>query len=108
MPDGTVRELAQVRRIGLIAQMVDPKDPLQQFRVAIDKREPVRKVALATQNYVEPLQRFEFLRYLRNPVFVTVVATSSRCSSIDGGLCPVGRFRGKNAACRRDRQYLMI
>src|SRR5438128_11204656 len=47
LPDGSVRELAQIRRVGLIAQMVDPADPTQQVRVAIGKREPVPRVALA-------------------------------------------------------------
>jgi alpha-1,4-digalacturonate transport system permease protein len=110
MPDGTVRELAQVRRIGLIAQMVDPKDPLQQFRVAIDKREPVRKVALATQNYVEPLQRFAFLRYLRNSVFVTVVATliTLLINSMAAYALSVYEFRGKNAAMLAVIGTLMI
>ena len=55
MEDGTTRELAQVRRIGIQAQMIDPADPSQQFRVPIDKRGPVRQFALATENYTEPL-----------------------------------------------------
>src|SRR4051794_10797618 len=37
LPDGSVRELAQVRLIGPVAQIVDPTDPSQQFRIAIDK-----------------------------------------------------------------------
>src|SRR5438270_1082973 len=70
LPDGSTRELAQVRRIGLIAQMVDPANPAQQFPVAIDKREPVRHVALATEKYSEPLQRFAFLRFRSKSVVV--------------------------------------
>jgi alpha-1,4-digalacturonate transport system permease protein len=110
MPDGAVRELAQVRRIGLVAQMVDPKDPSQQFRVAIDKREPVRKLALATQNYVEPLQRFAFLRFLSNSVFVTVVATliTLLINSMAAYALSVYEFRGKNAAMLAVVGTLMI
>src|SRR5215211_5171385 len=37
LDDGTTRELAQVRRIGIQSQMIDPANPGQQFRVAIDK-----------------------------------------------------------------------
>lgn len=75
MPDGTVRELAQVRRVGLIAQMVDPAKPSEVLRLPVANREPVRAVAFATENYVEPLRRFDFTRYLGNSVFVTVMAT---------------------------------
>lgn len=75
MPDGTVRELAQVRRVGLVAQMVDPAKPGEVLRLPVANREPVREVAFATANYAEPLARFDFTRYLGNSVFVTVVAT---------------------------------
>ncbi|MCK1716105.1 MULTISPECIES: carbohydrate ABC transporter permease [unclassified Bradyrhizobium] len=110
LPDGTVRELAQVRRIGLIAQMVDPADPSQQFRVAIDKREPVRRVALATENYSEPLQRFAFLRFLYNSVFVTVIATliTLLINSMAAYGLAVYQFPGKQAATLAVIGTLMI
>jgi len=110
LPDGSVRELAQVRRIGLIAQMVDPADPSQQFRVAIDKREPVRRVALATENYSEPLQRFAFLRFLSNSVFVTVIATliTLLINSMAAYALAVYNFRGKQAATLAVIGTLMI
>ncbi len=73
--DGSQRVLAQVRRIGTVAQMVDPQAPGAVIRVPIDRRTPVREVKLATGNYTEPLQSFDFLRYFGNSVFVTVVAT---------------------------------
>ena len=73
--DGTVQELAQIRRIGIIAQMVDPKDPTQKYRVPIQQREPIREFRLATENYTDPLERFNFLQYLKNSVVVTGVAT---------------------------------
>ncbi|MGO4573984.1 carbohydrate ABC transporter permease [Microvirga sp. 2TAF3] len=74
--DGTERVLAQVRRIGLMAQMVDPADPQQIIRVPIDKRIPEREVKLATSNYTEPLEQFNFLRYFQNSIFVTLTATA--------------------------------
>jgi alpha-1,4-digalacturonate transport system permease protein len=73
--DGTERVLAQVRRVGLMAQMVDPANPGELVRVPIDKRVPEREVKLATSNYTEPLQQFNFLRYFQNSIFVTVMAT---------------------------------
>src|SRR5512132_4305829 len=41
LPDGSTRVLAEVRRIGLVATMVDPKHPEQEFRVNIRDREPL-------------------------------------------------------------------
>jgi alpha-1,4-digalacturonate transport system permease protein len=55
--------------------MVDPDNPEEIITVPIDQREPVQKVELAWNNYIEPLGRFNFLTYLRNSVVVTTVAT---------------------------------
>jgi alpha-1,4-digalacturonate transport system permease protein len=82
--DGETRTLAQVRRVGIEAQMIDPNQPLatpgkptqdEVIKVNIDDRTPVEKFALAWENYTDPLERFDFLTYLRNSVVVTVVAT---------------------------------
>lgn len=75
MDDGSVRRLAQVRRVGIEAQLVDPTDPQEIIRVPLDQRQEVNEVRLAFENYLEPLQRFNFLVYLRNSVVVTAVAT---------------------------------
>jgi alpha-1,4-digalacturonate transport system permease protein len=75
LEDGTQATLAQVRRVGIEAQMVDPENPEEIIKVPIDQREELRKVELAYSNYLEPLARFNFLTYLKNSVIVTVVAT---------------------------------
>jgi alpha-1,4-digalacturonate transport system permease protein len=75
LPDGSTKVLAEVRRVGTIAQMVDPVDPAETVRVNIRDREPVREVAFAVENYVQPFLSFDLFRYLRNSVFVTVMAT---------------------------------
>ncbi len=75
LPDGTSRRLAEVRRIGLVSQMVDPQAPADPIRVNIDDRQPVRVLSFATENYAEPFVHFDFFRYLWNSVFVTVMAT---------------------------------
>jgi alpha-1,4-digalacturonate transport system permease protein len=110
LPDGSVRELAQLRRVGLIAQMADPKDPAQQFRVPIDKRVPVRKIAFATENYSEPLERFAFLRFFGNSVVVTVVATliTLLINSMAAYALAVYDFKGKGAAMLAVIGTLMI
>jgi len=74
-PDGTTRELAEVRRIGIQATLVDPAAPGREYRVNIRDRQPVREFRLATQNYTEVFSKFSFGTYLWNSVFITVVAT---------------------------------
>jgi alpha-1,4-digalacturonate transport system permease protein len=76
LPDGSRRVLAEVRRLGVVGQMVDPKAPGEIVRVNIKDRTPVRAVEFATGNYTEPFQRFDFLLFLNNSVFVTVMATA--------------------------------
>lgn len=75
MPDGTSRVLAEVRRVGIVSQMVDPDAPGEIVKINIADRTPVREVGLATENYVVPLEQNNFLLYLRNSVFVTFMAT---------------------------------
>jgi len=75
MADGSVQRLAQVRRVGLEGQMVDPANPGEIIKVSINDREDVRELRLAWENYTEPLQRFNFVVYLRNSIIVTVAAT---------------------------------
>ena len=75
LEDGSERRLAEVRRIGIVSQMIDPEEPGAIIKVPINQRRPVQSIALSTGNYTEPFQRFNFFLYLRNSVFVTVVAT---------------------------------
>jgi alpha-1,4-digalacturonate transport system permease protein len=75
MPDGTTKELAEVRRIGLMATMVDPAKPEDEVQVNIKEREKTREVRIATENYTQLFGKFAFGRYLWNSVFITVVAT---------------------------------
>ena len=67
--------LAQVRRIGLVSQMVDPKNPGEKLKVGIKDRVPERAFKLAFENYASLFDRFNFALYFWNSVFITVVAT---------------------------------
>lgn len=100
MDDGSLRDLAQIRRVGLMAQMVDPKDPANPIRVNIDRREPLRQFQLALENYVEPLRQFDFMRYLGNSLFVTIVATllTLLINSMAAYALSIYEFKGRNAA----------
>lgn len=110
MPDGSVKEMAQLRRVGLQAQMVDPADPGQTVRVPVDRREPVRAFSLAVSNYIEPLRQFDFMRFLGNSVFVTVVATliTLLINSMAAYALSLYEFRGKSLAVLAVIGTLMI
>jgi alpha-1,4-digalacturonate transport system permease protein len=75
LPDASTRLMAQVRRVGTVAQMVDPEAPDEIVKVNIADRSPKRAVEFAGDNYVIPLEQNDFLLYLRNSVFVTAMAT---------------------------------
>jgi len=67
--------LAEVRRIGLQAQMVEPAAPEKVLRVPVSDREPVMRLHAAWDNYSAVIRRFDFLRYFWNSVFITAIAT---------------------------------
>jgi len=75
LPDGSTRQMAELRRIGIQATMLDPKHPDETIGVNIREREPVREFHLAVENYVDIFGKFDFGRFLWNSVFITVVAT---------------------------------
>jgi alpha-1,4-digalacturonate transport system permease protein len=97
--DGSEKEMAQVRRVGIEAQMVDPNNPAEIVKVNIDQREPVRRVSLAWSNYTDPLDRFNFLTYLKNSVLVTFTATAITLviNSMAAFALSKYRFRGRDA-----------
>ena len=73
--DGSLREMAQVRRIGIMATLVNPANPTEELRVNINDRKPVSELTFAWSNYTDLFAKFSFGRYLWNSVFITVVAT---------------------------------
>ena len=99
-PDGSQAERAMLRRVGLQAQMIDPAAPDGAVqRVAMTAAVPVRVMHFALENYIEPLRRFNFVRYLGNSLFVTVVATAITLAI--NAMCAFGlskyEFRGRGA-----------
>ena len=99
MDDGSTRQLAQIRRIGIVSQMVDPKNPGEKFKIPIDQRTKVREFRMAWENYRDPLERFNFLLFLKNSVVVTVVATlvTLLIYSMAAYGLSIYEFRGRNA-----------
>lgn len=103
MEDGSARELAQARRVGIEAQMVDPADPdAERIKVNISQREPVEEVKLAWENYLDPLielENFDFFTYLKNSLLVTSVATAITLviNSMAAFALSKYRFKGRDA-----------
>src|SRR5690606_33310120 len=67
--------------------------------VPVADRTEVRSLQFRFENYTEPLQRFNFLTYLKNSVFVTVTATliTLVVNSMAAFALAKYRFRGRNA-----------
>jgi len=74
-PDGSEQKMAQVRRVGLEAQMIDPENPSEIVKVSINDRKESNKLQFEWSNYSDSLKGFNFMTYLKNSVVVTVAAT---------------------------------
>ena len=98
LEDGTTATLAQVRRIGLESQLVDPENPSEIVKVNIKDREAVEKMVFSFDNYTEGMQSFNFSRYLRNSVIVTITATllTLLVNSMAAFALSKYQFRGRN------------
>jgi alpha-1,4-digalacturonate transport system permease protein len=95
--DGSTQTLAQVRRVGLEAQLIDPAAPDELIKVNINQRQPVESVYFGLENYIEGIESFDFGRYLWNSVVVTVVATllTLLVNSMAAFALSKYRFRGR-------------
>lgn len=64
-----------IRRIGLVAHVIDPAKPAEVVKMPFNELKPAERVSLATENYTELFQRFNFPLYFWNSVFITVTST---------------------------------
>lgn len=97
--DGSVKEMAMVRRLGRMAQMVDPANPTERINVSTDQLQQVRGVHFEVDNYLTPLKKFNFMTYFKNTfivTFVTTILTLLICSMIAFALSKY-EFKGRNA-----------
>jgi alpha-1,4-digalacturonate transport system permease protein len=108
--DGSTRRLAQIRRVGIEAQMIDPAAPDDVIRVNIDQRTPVESIVFAAENYTEGVSRFNFGRYFWNSVVVTIAATALTLvvNSMAAFALSKYQFRGRNAIFLLTLSTLMI
>ena len=76
LADGSTAQMAQKRRVGLEAQMIDPANPeAEVVKVKLHERQPVESVRFSLGNYTRGVESFNFWRYLANSVTVTAAAT---------------------------------
>ena len=104
------KKLAEIRRIGLQAQMVDPAQPDKVVRIPTRGLAPVRELRFAWGNYTELMGRFSFGTYLWNSVFITVVATliTLLINSMAAFALSKYAFRGRDATFLLILATLMI
>ena len=97
LADGSTVQMAQVRRIGLEAQLVDPADPGEIVKVNINDRVPVESVVFSLDNFIEGIESFEFATYFFNSVVVTIAATilTLLVNSMAAFALAKYRFRGR-------------
>jgi alpha-1,4-digalacturonate transport system permease protein len=99
LEDGSTAELAQVRRIGLERQLIDPNNPGDIIKARLEMAEPVEFVSFNLDNYIEGVESFNFLRYLSNSVIVTIFATmlTLLVNSMAAFALSKYKFRGRQA-----------
>ncbi|HEX3349563.1 MAG TPA: carbohydrate ABC transporter permease [Acetobacteraceae bacterium] len=73
--DRAGQELAEIRRIGLQAQLVSPDAPSTVIRVPTADLQKVMQIHASWSNYSDLVRKFNFALYFFNSVFITVVAT---------------------------------
>mgnify|MGYP000464332697 CR=1 FL=1 len=102
--EGVTRTLAQVRRVGIEALMIDPANPPDPsdtdafIRVNINDREPIQSIYFGLENYTDGVARFNFWTYLWNSVVVTIGATilTLFINSLAAFALSKYEFRGRN------------
>jgi len=99
LEDGSTAELAQIRRIGLERQLIDPNNPGEIIKARLEVTEPVEFVSFNLDNFIEGVESFNFLRYLSNSVIVTIFATmlTLLVNSMAAFALSKYKFRGRQA-----------
>lgn len=67
--------LAELRHIGLMAQMLDPAKAGAVIRVPVRDLRPVEHLHASWSNFTDLVRRFNFLVYFKNSVLITGIAT---------------------------------
>lgn len=111
--DGTVVTMAQVRRVGIEALMVDPAHPQAgRVTVPVERAQPLRKFHVSTENYSRLLNSAggRIWSSIYNSVFITVVATliTLVMNSMAAFALSIHKFKGSNFALLAILATLMV
>ena len=68
------KQLLQISRIGIQANMIDPDKPKEIIKVNIKHRQAVEEVDFNLKNYKAVFEKFDFGIYLWNSTFIVVVS----------------------------------
>jgi alpha-1,4-digalacturonate transport system permease protein len=113
LKDGSQHRLAQIRRVGRNAQMIDPANPeAGRVTVSVTDAVAVRKVRLAIENYTGLVANSggAIGGYVYNSLFITVVATiiTLVMNSMAAFALSKYRFKGSNIALISILSTIMI
>lgn len=102
--------VAQVRRIGIVSQVVRPEAPGELLKIKLKERVPVERVHFATENYSNLFERFDFMKFLWNSTFITLVSTAIMLfvNSMAAFALSKYQFRGRNVVLGLVIATLMI
>jgi alpha-1,4-digalacturonate transport system permease protein len=97
--NGQTLELAEVSRIGIQSNLIDPTNPTQKYRVNIKDLTKVEHIVFGLGNYEQGITSFNFGVYLRNSTIVTLVATilTLIVNSMAAFALSKYKFKGSNA-----------
>ena len=103
-------QVAQIRRIGIVSQVVKPDAPDEILKIGTKERVPVERLHFTTSNYTELFEQFNFMRFLWNSTFITVMATLIMLlvNSMAAFALSKYEFRGRNTVLALVIATLMI
>jgi len=96
--DNQGNQLAMVRRVGLVAQVFNIKEPSEIIRIPFAELQAVERIKFASENYSGLFERFNFLLYFWNSLFITIMATFIMLlvNSMAAFALSKYRFKGRN------------
>lgn len=111
--DGSVVTMAQVRRVGARAQMIDPAHPeAGRVVVPVDRTEPIRRFRIAIENYTRLLDSAsgKIWSSIYNTLFITIMATliTLVMNSMAAFALSKYKFRGSGVALLTILATLMV
>ena len=92
------QRLAELRHIGLDAQMLNPAKPGPVIHVPVRDLKPVLHLHASWSNFTDLVRRFNFLGYFKNSVLITTIATliTLLVNSMAAFALSKYRFRGRD------------